>query len=50
MNQTDANRTSYDALREATILMAIQDPARRAELIRFLESRGLLLDPSGRRV
>ena len=46
MNQNEANRTSYEALR-GEILSAIQDPARRAELIRFLESRGLLSGPSG---
>jgi hypothetical protein len=49
MNQNDANRTVYDAPQEEEILRAIQNPARRAELIRFLEERGLLGGPSGLR-
>ena len=46
MNQTDANRTSYEAPRDEEILLAIEDPERRIALIRFLESRGLLSGPS----
>ena len=50
MNQTDANRTSYDAPCDEEILLAIEDPEKRIALIRFLNSRGLLGDPSHRRV
>ena len=46
MNQNEANRTSYESPWDEEILRAIQDPARRAELIRFLEELGLLEGPS----
>ena len=46
MNHSDANRTSYDAPQEEEILRAIQDPNKRIALIQYLESHGLLSDPS----
>ena len=46
MNQNEANRTSYESPWDEEILRAIQDPARRAELIQFLKELGLLSGPS----
>ena len=50
MNQNDATRTSYDAPQEEEILRAIKNPDTRIELIRYLESHGLLSGPSHRPV
>ena len=46
MNQTDANRTSYESPGDEEILRAIQDPEKRIALIQFLKELGLLEGPS----
>ena len=50
MNQNEANRSFYETLRDEDILLAIEDPDKRIALIQFLESRGLLVNPSRQRV